>query len=79
MQLYPVVVAGRFVRMIVPAAQVGAVNFPAVAPPTKLDATQDPDVPVGTVPLEIRAPVTVKLPVKFCDISGPTVFPLMRT
>ena len=65
--------------MIVPAAQVGAVNFPAVAPPTKLDAEQDPDVPVGTVPLETRAPETVKFPVTVCDISGPIVTPLMRT
>jgi hypothetical protein len=38
--------------MIVPAAQVGAVNFPDVAPPEKLVAVHVPVFPIGTVPAD---------------------------
>lgn len=52
-QLYPAGAAGNDDRMIVPATQTAAENVPAVAPPAKLDAMQEPVVPTGTEPVEI--------------------------
>ncbi len=68
--------------MIVPAEHADAVNLPAVVPPIKLEAEQEPVVPIGTDPLEMIVPkdiapeafsACVKIPASASDGDTPKV------